>query len=231
MAIFRSDVAEEPVELHAEAARYRSSQPGIVTRHCFSSGSHYDPDNLGYRDLIGLDEHLLDPGAGFDWHSHRDVLILSWVVEGTLRHEDDTGRTELVAPGTVLRQSMGSGVRHTERNASDSESLRLVQLTVRGGPERPDCTTSEPPLLVPGLGLFAVLNGRTELELASGLFYVTAGSFNVIGHVLGPGDSARVLATLSLHGNGEALLWTQRGRDQAVAAPGYRSTVGSTAED
>jgi len=110
--------------------RGRSSQPGIESWHSFSSGPYYDPDRMSLGPIVGVDEHLVAPGAGFDWHAHRGVHIASWVMAGTLWHEDDTGAAQLVNPGALFVQSTGDGLRHREWNASDAESLRFVQVTV-----------------------------------------------------------------------------------------------------
>jgi quercetin dioxygenase-like cupin family protein len=112
--------------------RGRSEQPGIVSLHCFSSGPYYDPDNISFGPVVGVDEHRVEPGAGFSWHAHRGVQIASWVLEGTLRHEDSNGEVRFVAPGRFLVQSTGDGIRHQETNASGTEPLRFLQITVLG---------------------------------------------------------------------------------------------------
>lgn len=116
--------------IHRAADRFFAEQRGIRTWHSFSAGPHYDPSNVSFGPVVGCDEHMVEPGAGFDWHAHRAVVIVSWVLSGTLRHEDD-GDTELnVNAGGVLVQSTGSGIRHRETNASESEPLRFVQTTL-----------------------------------------------------------------------------------------------------
>ncbi|WP_375483199.1 pirin family protein [uncultured Jatrophihabitans sp.] len=129
---------------------YESVQPGIVSKHTFSAGAHYDPDNVAFGPIVGLDEHTVDPGAGFDWHGHRGVHIVSWVLAGTLRHEDSNGVERFVRPGVLLVQSTGGGIRHRETNASDTEPLRFVQITLLGdGPTSVGTTT--PPATVGGV--------------------------------------------------------------------------------
>lgn len=110
--------------------RYATSHPGVETRHAFSAGAHYDPDDVAFGPVVGCDEHLVGPGGGFDWHAHRGVVIVSWVLSGTLRHEDDGGGELLVPPGDLLVQSCGDGIRHRETNASGTERLRFVQTTL-----------------------------------------------------------------------------------------------------
>ncbi len=116
------------------AERFVSRREGITTWHSFSFGDHYDPDNVSFGPLVAFNEELLEPGAGYAVHEHRDLDIVTWVVEGTLAHEDPEGRRVTVANGTVQRLTAGNGVRHSEVNAGGAgESLRLVQLWFRPG--------------------------------------------------------------------------------------------------
>lgn len=100
---------------------------GIRTRHAFSFSGHYDPENTGFGLLAACNEERLAPGAGFAEHPHRDLDIVTWVVEGELTHQDSTGRTSTVRPGDVQRLSAGSGVRHVERNDGQLP-LRFLQM-------------------------------------------------------------------------------------------------------
>ncbi|MDT3400046.1 pirin family protein, partial [Streptomyces sp. B1866] len=100
---------------------------GVVTRHAFSFGRFYDPDNVRFGPLVACNEEQLAPGAGFDPHPHRDVELVTWVVEGELLHEDSAGHRTVVRPGDLQRLSAGCGVRHAERNAG-SGPLRFVQM-------------------------------------------------------------------------------------------------------
>lgn len=118
--------------------RYRGGDEaaGIDTRHAFSFAGFYDPDNVGFGQLVACNEERLAPGAGFPEHPHRDVEIVTWVVEGELEHVDSTGRTSRVRAGDVQRMGAGSGVRHVERNAGPGP-LCFVQMWLvpgfRGG--------------------------------------------------------------------------------------------------
>jgi redox-sensitive bicupin YhaK (pirin superfamily) len=198
------------IEIHPAAARYETVQPGITTWHCFSAGAHYAPDNTGFGGLIALDEHVVAPGAGFGRHAHRGVDIVSWVLAGTLRHEDSSGRGELVGTGTALHQSSGSGIEHTERNASATEALRFIQLVLLGGAGPPGHLLGAPPMPLSG-GEFAVLHPVAPVELPAVAhlhLYVASGAVGVAGHTLHPGDSARVRTeAVIVVGAGEILLW------------------------
>jgi hypothetical protein len=188
------------------AQRYRTAQPGILTRHCFSAGAHYDPGNTAFGPVVGVDEHVVEPGAGFASHAHRGVEILTWVIDGALRHEDDSGRAELVEPGTVLHQVSGSGIRHSELNASSTHPLRFVQTTLLGDEVSPRCTRAETPVTL-GAGTFAVVRGPARLDGPHVHLYVARGRFTVAGRALEPGGSLRATdESLDVTGAGELLV-------------------------
>lgn len=121
----------ESVRVLRSADRFRSDADGILTRHCFAFGNHYDPDNTGFGDLVAVNDEQVGPGRGYDLHRHRDSEIVTWVLDGALEHEDSAGHAGTIAVGTVQRMSAGSGVRHAERNASDRQPLRFVQMWLR----------------------------------------------------------------------------------------------------
>jgi hypothetical protein len=98
------------------AARFVSRVDGVEQRHCFSFGEHYDPDNVGHDRLLVSNEELLASGAGFDDHPHADAEIVTWVLSGSLVHEDSTGHRGVVYPGLAQRMSAGRGIVHAERN-------------------------------------------------------------------------------------------------------------------
>jgi hypothetical protein len=159
-------------------SRFVSRHGGITSWHSFSAGAHYDPDNVAFGPIIGLDEHEVAPGAGFDWHGHRGVHIVSRVLEGALRHEDSSGAVRLLGAGEFLVQSTGDGVRHLETNASDTEPLRFLQLTVLGSDGAPDVRQGPGPIDVAGC----------RIEMCSGLpNHVPCYVF-----VVGSGDDLRI---------------------------------------
>ncbi|MFN2518395.1 MAG: pirin family protein [Jatrophihabitantaceae bacterium] len=198
------------IDIRLAAARFETVRPGVTTRHCFSSGVHYEPDNTAFGPVLAVDEHVLAPGAGFGRHAHRGVEIVSWVLAGSLRHEESSGRTELVAPGTALCQSTGSGIVHVERNASDAHLLHFVQMMVMGEITPPDHLLGAPPLRVGG-GDFAVLCPVPPVELAAAAYlhlFVTNGRVSAAGRRLQTGDSARVRdQALTVAGRGQVLVW------------------------
>ena len=110
------------------ADRYRTDAGDITTRHSFSYGAHYDPANVGFGPIVAINTERLGPGAGYDAHRHSDTEIVTWVVEGALRHADTAGGGGVIRPGTAQRLSAGSGVEHTEVNDSVQEPLQFVQM-------------------------------------------------------------------------------------------------------
>ena len=172
----------------AAGERYRTEQPGVSSRHCFSAGSHYDPDNLSFGSVVGVDEHLVEPGAGFDWHAHRGVEIVSFVLDGVLRHESDSGE-RLVPAGELLRQDATDGLRHRETNGGDGP-LRFVQTTWLAGT---------------GTSL-DVLHRATRLTAPRAHLYVAHGAFVVTGTDLAEGDSVRTDEPVDVTGNGDLLV-------------------------
>jgi quercetin 2,3-dioxygenase len=177
--------------LRPASARYRTEQPGITSWHSFSAGGHYDPDNVAFGPLVGVDEHVLAPGAGFDWHGHRGVHIVSWVLAGALRHEDSTGAVRIVEPGVLLVQATGTGIRHTETNASDTAPLRFVQTTVVGA-DGPAVWTTPSPLVLPGVTIEVVTGPVRIGGPADAHVLVLAGAGTVDGDPLAAGDTVRV---------------------------------------
>ena len=114
------------VEIRRGTDRYLTRGAGFFTRHSFSFGEHYDPDNVSFGPLVCHDDHRLGAGAGFASHPHRDVEIVTWVLSGSLVHEDSAGHSAVVAPGLVQVLSAGSGVTHSEVAGPDRPA-RFVQ--------------------------------------------------------------------------------------------------------
>ncbi|WP_051551588.1 pirin family protein [Nocardioides sp. URHA0020] len=114
------------VEIRRGTGRFVTRGAGHLTRHSFSFGQHYDPDNVRFGSLVCHDDHLLGPGVGFEDHPHADLEIVTWVLTGELRHTDSSGHTGVVRPGEVQVLSAGSGVTHSEI-AGPSGPTRFVQ--------------------------------------------------------------------------------------------------------
>jgi hypothetical protein len=188
--------------------RARTQADGSTSWHCFSSGAHYDPANVSFGPVIACDEHLLEPGAGFARHGHVGVELLSWVLDGALRHTDDAGREHTVRPGTLQYQRAGTGIAHAEANASDTAPLRFVQLWLLCDDGAADYALAAPPLQLRG-GRCAVLSGAGRLGPGATFAFVARGEFRVCDETLAAGDSARVPAgAWDVEGAGELLTLT-----------------------
>jgi len=120
------------VEIRRASQGYLTRERGLRTRHAFSFGGHYDPDNTGFGPMVCHDDHLVGSGLGFPDHPHAGVEIVTWVLEGALVHTDSTGASATIPPGTVQVQATGSGIVHSER-ASETGPARFVQAWLAPG--------------------------------------------------------------------------------------------------
>jgi quercetin 2,3-dioxygenase len=135
-------VGEPKIELRRAAERFVSTADGIVSLHSFSYGRHYDPGNVAHGKLLVNNEESLAVGAGFGHHPHADAEIVTWVLAGSLVHEDSRGHSGVTYPGLAQRMSAGSGIMHAERNDAyrivpdrSPEPARFIQMWLR--PDEP----------------------------------------------------------------------------------------------
>ena len=100
----------------------------LNTHHTFSFSGYYDPAHTQFRALRVMNEDIVQPGQGFPFHGHRDMEIITYVLEGSLEHQDSMGNGEVLRAGELQRMSAGTGIRHSEFNPSDSEPVHFYQI-------------------------------------------------------------------------------------------------------
>lgn len=110
--------------------RGRSQYGWLDSRHTFSFADYYDPDNKGVSVLRVINDDLVAPGTGFETHSHRDVEIISYILEGTIEHKDSMGTLTRLKAGDFQVMTAGTGVTHSEYNCSPTERLRFLQIWI-----------------------------------------------------------------------------------------------------
>ena len=199
----------------------------LDSRHSFSFADYYyDPRHMGFRALRVINEDRIAPGGGFPTHGHRDMEILTYVLEGSLAHRDSLGNGSAIRPGEVQLMHAGTGIEHSEFNASRSESVHLLQIWIL--PERPGLEPGYQQKAFDGemgghLRLIASQDGREEslvihsdaavyaarLKAGTGLDHTlpanrvgwvqaAKGAFALNGVALEPGDGGAILEETKL---------------------------------
>jgi redox-sensitive bicupin YhaK (pirin superfamily) len=130
--------AAPAVSVRRADARGRTRLGWLDSWHTFSFGEYYDPRFTGFGDLLVINDDRIAAGGGFPMHGHRDMEILTVVLAGGVAHRDSLGTGSVIRPGEVQLMSAGTGIRHSEYNASDREPLHLLQIWIR--PDRAGLT-------------------------------------------------------------------------------------------
>jgi quercetin 2,3-dioxygenase len=126
------------IELRRAEQRFLTRTDWSATHHSFSFGKHYDPSNVSFGQLLVNNDDLVRAGSGYSDHPHSDAEIITWVLSGSLVHEDSHGNSGLIYPGLAQRMSAGSGIVHSERNdaylidpARAPESVHFIQMWIK----------------------------------------------------------------------------------------------------
>lgn len=119
------------VSIRPGHARGRTQIGWLNSRHSFSFGQYHDASRMNYGALRVINDDRILPGAGFGEHGHDNMEILTWVLEGSLRHGDSLANSRLLSPGELQAMSAGSGIRHSEFNGSDTEPARFLQIWIQ----------------------------------------------------------------------------------------------------
>jgi redox-sensitive bicupin YhaK (pirin superfamily) len=213
-------------EIRRAAQRFRTLGEGVDTWHSFSYGLHYDPEQIRFGPVMAINAEHVAPGGGYAVHDHADVEIVTWVLAGVLRHEDSTGQAGEIRPGTAQRLSAGTGVQHSERNASDVDPLVFVQMMLASDHDTAPAYAQvdvdpTPGRLVPTVAvaapaeLFALCldagQAVTVPPAPRSLVIATSGAITCGDTDLGPGDEARFTEhgeyDLSASSAATALIW------------------------
>ena len=223
--------------LRKSSERGHADHGWLDSYHSFSFADYYDPAHMGFGALRVINEDRVQPGKGFGTHGHRDMEILSYVLEGELEHKDNMGNGSVIVPGDVQRMSAGRGVLHSEYNPSPRNLVHFLQIWIepaqRGIDPGYEQTRFQPGQLRGKLRLIASPDGRdgsvtihrdafvlaamldgaesARHELAPGrraYVHVARGSVRVNGTELDAGDAAKLV--------GESAVLLESGRDAEV---------------
>jgi redox-sensitive bicupin YhaK (pirin superfamily) len=121
------------IQIRPSAERGATKFDWLNSRHSFSFDRYYDPEHMGFRALRVINEDRVAPGMGFGMHPHKDMEILTWILQGALTHRDSMGHAETIRPGELQHMTAGTGVVHSEMNPSKDEPVHLLQIWILPG--------------------------------------------------------------------------------------------------
>jgi quercetin 2,3-dioxygenase len=201
------------IELRKATDRGHANHGWLDSFHSFSFADYYDPAHMGFGPLRVINEDRVQPGMGFGTHGHRDMEIVSYVLEGQLEHKDSMGTGSIIAPGDVQRMSAGRGVTHSEYNPSRTEGVHFLQIWIQ-----PTVTGIKPSYEQKHIGAEAKrgrlkliaspdgADGSVTIHQDARVFSALLNGAEAVTHVLAAGRRAYVhVARGSVHVNGTAL--------------------------
>jgi quercetin 2,3-dioxygenase len=221
------------LKIRRASERGHANHGWLDSFHSFSFADYYDPNHMGFRNLRVINEDRVAPGRGFGTHAHRDMEIVSYVLEGGLEHKDSLGTGSVIRPGDVQRMSAGTGVSHSEFNASQHEVVHFLQIwllpSTRGlTPSYEQKTFSEADR-TNRLRLIVspdAAEGSLEIHSDARVYAATLTAGQSINHELPPGRHAWVQVargSLSLNGHelqvGDGVAISDEAR-LSIASPG-----------
>ncbi len=185
------------ITIRPASARGQTDWGWLDSRHTFSFGEYHDPRHMGFRSLRVINDDRVTGGSGFGTHGHRDMEILSYVLEGGLEHQDSTGGGGTIRPGEIQFMRAGTGVTHSERNASKTEPVHFLQVWVvpdaRGLVPRYDQKPFDQAAAARGFVLLASSDGRggsIQVQQDVGLWMTRLAEGDERAHDLAPGRHA-----------------------------------------
>ena len=201
------------ITIRKAAQRGRTEIDWLDSWHSFSFGHYHEPANMGFRALRVINDDRIAPGAGFPTHGHRDMEILTWVLDGALTHADSLGTGSTIRPGEAQVMSAGTGIRHSEFNASETDPVHLLQiwmLPARAGLvpryDQKRYPIAEEPGKLHLIGAKDARDGAVLIQQDIDLWAGRLGPGDVVRHELAPGRHAWVqVATGSASVNGTKL--------------------------
>ncbi|MGV8894138.1 MAG: pirin family protein [Burkholderiaceae bacterium] len=216
------------LELRSSEARGQADHGWLKARHSFSFGDYVDPAHMGFGPLRVINEDRIAPGSGFGTHGHKDMEIITYVLEGELAHQDSMGNGSVIRPGDVQRMSAGSGVMHSESNHAEGFETHLLQIWIEPNQKgiAPSYEEQHVPqaqkegrlcLVASPEGCNGAVKIHQDARLYVGLFdgdqaadltlaanrlayvHMARGSANVNGQTLSAGDALKLSAETELH--------------------------------
>ncbi len=199
--------------LRKSGDRGRANFGWLDSKHSFSFGHYYDPGHMGFGPLRVINEDRVARGGGFPTHPHADMEIISYVLEGALEHKDSLGTGSVIRPGDVQRMSAGTGVRHSEFNASDKEPVHFLQIWIvperkglKPGYEQKTFSADEKRGKLRLIGSPTGREGSVTIHQDADLYATILEAGESVSHVLAPGRDAWVqVAKGAVEVNGEPL--------------------------